>query len=224
MASFRLAGEVTLQHSMERNEALPCNLGAQHIGNVLYGFVQRTMRHERTDRCTAHWQGMVWLQSSLLERLPSSAKVGDVAGVGRANDDGQCNIPAAHYGVTPSQMYADIFHAEPLHSNDRAGACGANEYGQCNIPAVHDRVTYSQVCTYISHAVPLHSDGRAGVCGVNEYSRIVKATFQPRMTEWRSRRCMLMFLTRGSFIAMIMLALAEPLIMVNAMFQPRMPE
>jgi hypothetical protein len=41
MASFKLAGEVALQHSMERNEALPCKLGAQHIGNVLYGFIQK---------------------------------------------------------------------------------------------------------------------------------------------------------------------------------------
>jgi hypothetical protein len=39
MASFKLAGEVALQHSMEQNEALPRKLGAQHIGNVRYGFI-----------------------------------------------------------------------------------------------------------------------------------------------------------------------------------------
>jgi hypothetical protein len=63
MASFMLAGEVSLQHSTERNEALQCKLGAQHIGNVLYGFIRGTMRCYRTDWRTAHWQCSVCVPS-----------------------------------------------------------------------------------------------------------------------------------------------------------------
>eukprot|EP00438_Fugacium_kawagutii_P025692 Skav203439 [mRNA] locus=scaffold1836:287214:287858:- [translate_table: standard] len=98
------------------------------------------------------------------------------------NEEGQCDIPTLHEGLSYTDISAGTAHTVLLRSDGDVVACGDNEEGQCNIPLLDQGLSYTQVSAGEFHTVLLRSDGGVVACGDSGEGQCDIPSLEPRLS------------------------------------------